>query len=327
MRVLLKLVICLMILSSVTAHANADAMQLLERMGVAAKKLNYDGVFSYQMGNKLQSIRIIHRADEQGEIERLLSLNGVAREVIRTNDLVTCIYPDDRSIKVNRRPLGRGFPSDLLSRLSSATPYYQVALGKQGRVADRIAQELVITPIDKYRYGYRLWVDKESDLLLQSDLIAGDGSVLEKFAFSSVSLGLTISDQALKPQVSGHAMSWSRTEPETSANMAANKGVTKWQVVWLPEGFALVAQQNRLKARNGAAVEQRVYSDGLSSVSIFIEKIRARHSHLHGGSNMGAVNAYGSIIGPHFVTVVGEVPQKTVEKIGASIRFVDRENP
>ncbi|MDH5357144.1 MAG: MucB/RseB C-terminal domain-containing protein [Gammaproteobacteria bacterium] len=326
MRVLLKLFVFLLMWSSVNANADTDAMQLLERVGVAAKKLNYDGVFSYQTGNKLQSIRIIHRADEKGEIERLLSLDGVAREVIRSNDLVTCIYPDDRSIKVNRRPLGRGFPSDLLSRLSSAVPYYQVTLGKQGRVADRIAQELVIAPIDNYRYGYRLWVDKESDLLLQSNLIAGDGSVLEKFAFSSVSLGIPISDQILKPQVSGHAMSWSRTEPETSANMAANKGISKWRVVWLPEGFVLAAQQNRLKASNGAAVEQRVYSDGLSSVSVFIEKIRARHSHLHGGSNMGAVNAYGSIIGAHFVTVVGEVPQKTVEKIGASIRYVAGEN-
>ena len=87
----------------------------------------------------------------------------------------------------------------------------------------------------------------------------------------------------------------------------------------------MVAQQNRLKARNNAKVEQRVYSDGLSSISIFMERIRARHSHLHGGSRMGAVNAFGTIISAHFVTVVGEVPSTTVEKVGASIQYLDGE--
>lgn len=322
MRVLLSA--CLLLIS-INVYADAQAMKLLERMGSAAKELNYDGVFAYQTGNRLQSIRIIHRADEQGEVERLLSLNGMAREVIRTNDLVTCIYPEGKRVQVNRRPLGRGFPSDLLSRLSSATPYYQVQIGKQGRVAGRYAQELTITPVDNYRYGYRLWVDKDSDLLLKSELLADNGEALETFSFSSIELGIVIPDHALEPEMTGQEMTWNRTEPETGANMAASKGVSQWQIVWLPDGFVLVAQQNRLKANNNAAVEQRVYSDGLSSISIFMEKIRARHSHLHGGSKMGAVNAFGTILNAHFVTVVGEIPARTVEKVGNSIGYLDSE--
>lgn len=324
MRSLIQLCLILCLLSlGISAHADTEAMKTLERMGIAAKQLNYDGIFAYQTGRNLQSIRIIHRADEHGETERLISLNGAAREVLRTNDVVTCIYPEGKRININRRPLGRGFPSDLLSRLSSATPYYQVKTGKEGRVADRLARELIITPVDTYRYGYHLWVDKDSDLLLRSDLVADNGNVLETFSFTTVSLGISIPDNLLEPQISGDEMTWDRTEPESGTKMASHKNLSKWRVLWLPDGFALVAQQNRLKANNGASVEQRVYSDGLSSLSIFIEPIRARHSHLHGGSHMGAVNAFGSIISSHFVTVVGEVPAKTVEKIGASIQYVE----
>jgi sigma-E factor negative regulatory protein RseB len=314
----LIIIVCLSFFGT-SVFAETEAMKMLERMGNAAKQLNYEGVFAYQTGKNLQSIRIIHRADEQGEIERLVSLNGSAREVIRTNDLVTCIFPEGKRIHVNRRPLGRGFPSDLLRRLDSATPYYDVVKGKSGRVADRLADELIIKPIDDYRYGFRLWVDKTTDLLLKSELLAENGDVLETFAFSTVDIDILITDEQLQPKIIGKEMTWNRSEPDTGPNMAASKGVSSWQVLWLPEGFSLVAQQSRLKAKNGAAVEQRVYSDGLSSVSIFIEKIKARHSHLHGGSTMGAVNAFGTIVDAHFVTVVGEVPLQTVEKIGASI--------
>lgn len=304
-----------------SVHADQDAMQLLQSMGAAAKNLNYDGVFAYQSGNKLQSIRIIHRSDERDEIERVLSLNGAAREVIRTNDLVTCIYPEGKRVHVNRRPLGRGFPSDLLSRLSSATDYYKVTLGVESRVADRVAQELSITPIDNYRYGYRLWVDKASHLLLKSELLRDNKDVLETFAFSTVTINAEITDEMLRPQITGHEMTWNRSDSQSPNHNTAIRGLSVWKLDWLPEGFVLVAQQSRLKANTGNAVEQRVYSDGLSSISVFIEQIHAAHNHLKGGSNMGAINAFGTILHSHFVTVVGEVPAHTVEKIGNGIRY------
>jgi sigma-E factor negative regulatory protein RseB len=316
----LVLSLCLLV-APCSLYADDGAMQLLESMGIAAKTLNYDGVFAYQSGNKLQSIRIIHRADEHDEIERVISLNGAAREVIRTNDLVTCVYPEGKQVHVNRRPLGRGFPSDLLSRLSSATDYYTVTLGGETRIADRQAQELRITPIDNYRYGYRLWVDQDSHLLLKSELLRDNQDVLETFAFSSVTINADITDEMLRPQISGHEMTWNRSDPQTPTVTSAVKGLSVWKLDWLPEGFVLVAQQSRLKANTGNAVEQRVYSDGLSSLSVFIEQISAAHNHLKGGSNMGAINAFGTILHSHFVTVVGEVPAQTVEKIGDAIRY------
>jgi sigma-E factor negative regulatory protein RseB len=317
----LLLAFSLAVPSLTNAANNDEAITMLERMTEAAKDLTYEGVFAYQSGKNLQSIRIYHRADARGELERLISLNGAAREVIRSNDMVTCINPEVRQVNVSRRPLGRGFPSDLPRRLSSAAPFYEVTMGDMDRIAGRKAQELVIKPNDQYRYGYRLWVDADTDLLLKSELVGNDGDVLETFAFSSLNTDVHIPEHKFEPQMSGEEMTWHRSEPEKPLNTANQSQQSQWRAEWLPEGFAQVAYQTRLRASNGADVEQRVYSDGLSSVSVFIEKIRARHTHLRGGSHVGAINAFGTIMHSHFVTVVGEVPAETVEKIGHNINF------
>jgi sigma-E factor negative regulatory protein RseB len=235
--------------------------------------------------------------------------------------MVTCIFPEGKRINANRRPFGRGFPGSLIRRLDSAADFYQLASGRQKRVAGRIAEELIVKPIDQFRYGYRLWLDQQTHLLLKSELLDPNGRVLETFAFSMVELNAAIDDKDLVPGISGDEMTWNRTEPEAAAEMAKQQTLSQWQFKWLPDGFALVGLQTRLKAKNGASVEHRVYSDGLSSVSVFIEKIRAQHSHLRGGTHMGAVNAFGSIIHSHFVTVVGEVPEQTVAKIGSAISY------
>jgi sigma-E factor negative regulatory protein RseB len=325
MRALLHVSIsCCLLLMSQIAHAD-DEVTLLQRMNVVAKQLNYEGVFSYRAGKTMQSIRIVHRANQQGEIERLVSLNGVAREVIRNNEMMTCIYPEGKRVQPDHRPLGLGFPSDFLNRLDLASAYYHFSLGREERVAGYHTQELKVIPVDNYRYGYHLWVDKDSDLLLQSDLVDDQNEVLETVAFSSVGMGHDIPEALLQAQIQGNEMTWNRAEQVMATKTMANKASSPWQIAWMPKGFSLVAQQNRLKAKNGASIEQHVYSDGLNSISIFIEKIRAQHSHLRGGSKMGTTNAFGTIINTHFVTIVGEVPQRTVEKVGNSIQYVGHE--
>ncbi len=327
MQNLAKIGIALSFFWSLIAQATPDAVELLERMGEAAKNLNYDGVFTYQTGHRVQSIRIIHRATEEGEVERLLSLKGAARELIRTNDSVTCIFPEGKRINIDRRPLGRGFPSDLLSRLSSATPYYTISIGGYGRVADRKARQLQVTPVDEYRYGYDLWMDDKTDLLLESNLLTAKGKVLETFAFSSINLNIDIPESVLKPQINGQQLTWNRKQTEPVIHKqspdsdveAQNQDI--WRVTWLPEGFTLVAEQSR-RAEGGPVVDQRVYSDGLSSVSVFLERRISHDSHLEGASKMGAINAFGMIVDDYFVTTVGQVPQNTVEKIGHSIEFI-----
>ncbi len=305
------------------AQAEQSAMALLERMSIATKQLNYDGIFTYQSGKRIQAIRIIHKWNHNGEVERLLSLNGAARELIRTDDIVTCIFPEGKQVNINRRPLGRGFPSDLLKGLNSASTYYKVTLGKEGRVANRKARQLIVSPVDNFRYGYNLWVDEESALLLQSDLLTEDGMILEQFAFSSITLDLHIPDEQLAPHMTGHQMSWNRIETVNPEDIEEKDST--WDINWLPKGFELVAHQHRRVSNNKQLVEQSVYSDGLTSVSVFVEKSMHKKRHLNGLSTMGAVNAYGRVVNDYFVTVVGQAPRHTIEKIGQSIQVTSHD--
>lgn len=321
---------CLMLfcLPLAAVSSEREAVELLEEMAQAAREVNYQGVFAYHNGRALQSIRIYHRHDDAGEVERLISLNGAAREVIRTEDTVTCINPENKQINVSRRPLGRGFPSDLPRRLRSAMDFYELSLGETQRVADRQTRELRIKPSDQYRYGYRLWVDSETALLLKSELINPAGEVLETFTFSDIETDVYIGDALLAAQTQGNEMVTQRSEPGKKPEaLPENSQASQWRADWLPDGFTLVALQNRLRANNGAYVEQRVYSDGLSSVSVFIETSSVDFHHLQGGSSVGAVNAFGTVKHSHLVTVVGAVPAETVKNVGESIRFSTRLSP
>lgn len=319
------LVVAFMCLPFTSMAADQEkALSLLEKMCTAAKESNYQGVFSYHNGRTLQSIRIIHRSDEDAQSERLISLNGAAREVIRNNDGVTYILPaGTKQNRVKIQQLGRGFPSDFLSNLRSAAAYYDMNLGRRGRIANRHVRELVIDPMDDFRYGYRLWVGEETHLLLQFELVDENGEALETFSFSELQLATEIPESLLKAEMTGievHQTTGEMTKYKGELS-EAKKISSLWHVDWLPEGFKLVAQQVSPNSLRRPAVEHRVYSDGLSTVSVFFEKMRAQHGHLKGGSHMGAVNAFGATRYGYFVTVVGEVPRQTVEQIGASIGY------
>ena len=323
-RLIQLMLVSSLLITSMANYAAESSKQILQRLESVAKNTNYEGVFLYQNGKKLQSIRIIHRANEQGEVERLVSLNGVAREVIRMNEMLTYVYPEGESVQEDRRPLGRGFPVDLLNRLVAAADYYQINYGQEERIAGQHGQKLLMKPIDNYRYGYQLWVDKDHNLLLQADLINEQGDVLESFSFSTIDIDIEIPDQSLKASMQGNEMTWNRDEQKEKRMMAvpADKKGSGWHIKWLPAGFHLIAQKSTFKLDNGAPVEHRVYSDGLSTVSIFFEKIKTLNKHLRGGSNRGSVNVFGLITSTHFITLIGEVPDNTIKKIADSITFM-----
>lgn len=333
-KVMFRSFLLLLLLGFLPLKALADgqerALLLLEKMCTAAKELNYQGVFAYQNGRKLQSIKIIHRNDENGESERLISLSGVAREVIRNNDEVTYILPEGSRKGVQHQPLGRGFPSDFLDNLHSAAAYYDMSLGRRGRIAGRHVKELIINPVDSFRYGYRLWVGEETHLLLQFELVNGQGEALETFAFSELQLDPVITDAQLQPETMGADIQQgsqqygAMTEYKATGEKEIEEIISPWNIKWLPEGFELVVQKSRQNMLKRPAMEHRVYSDGLSAISVFFEKMRAQHGHLKGGSHMGAVNAFGTTMHGHFVTVVGEVPRQTVEQLGESIERTEK---
>lgn len=302
------------------ADAAGEAQGWLVRIHQAPQTLNYEGTFVYQYGGQLETMRIFHRADEGALTERLVSLTGPAREVIRTNDEVRSYLPDQKSIFIeHRRRLGRkGFLAIVPERLTDLEENYAIELGGTARVAGRPVQQLLIRARDDYRYGYKLWADRETGLLLKADLTNNKGKVLEQFMFTQISIGKHIPDSALAPQTPTAGMIWYRDKEVDRAPTAS------WRATQLPKGFKLSSSIVRRLPKTDRVVEHLVYSDSLAAVSVFVEKLDETRAHkmLEGPKRLGALYALGKILDGHHVTVVGEVPAKTIVMIGNSLVLV-----
>lgn len=296
----------------------ADLHGLLVRMNHAAQNLDYEGTFIYQRGDQLESLRIFHKVTSDGTQERLVSLNGAPREIIRTQREVRCYLPDENAVMVeHRRADGRSFPSLLPESLASLKNHYRLRVGKDGRVAGRKAKSVFIKPRDGYRYGYLLWADESTGLLLKASLLDENAAVVEQYMFSQISIGQPIPDSDLQPQNLGKGYVW-RSAAQPSPGSTTGE---RWRAERLPAGFALTARVTRQLPGQQQPVEHLVYSDGLAVVSVFIETAEssARATALSGLSQMGSVHAYGKIHDGYQITVVGEAPAATVDMIGESV--------
>ena len=302
------------------AIASDEAYEWLEKMNQAARSLTYQGSFIYQHGSRMESMRILHRVQGGMVRERVVSLNGAVREVIRSGDEIRCYLPDENSVVVERRKAdSRSFPSLLPQSVKELGANYQVVLGVAQRIAGRSAQEVSVMPRDDYRYGYQLWVDRKTGLLLKASLLDADGRAIEQFMFTHVEIGGSIPEAELEPHNHGKDYVWHREEREVAQPAT---GDAEWTVRELPPGFSLSMRSIRRAPARPVAVEHLVYSDGLAVVSVFIEKQDEDSKPAAAASEstrMGAVHARGRIVGMHHVTVVGEVPEITVDLISNSV--------
>lgn len=294
----------------------ADPQALLMRMQQAAGRLDYDGTFVFQRGDQLESLRVVHKASGGVLRERLVSLNGAPREIIRTGSEVRCYLPDENAALIeHRRADNRNFPALLPDSLSVLKKNYRVGNGASGRVAGRSAQSVTITPRDAYRYGYHLWADKATGLLLKAGLIDAQGKVIEQYMFTQVSIGKAIPESELAPQHLSKGVAAPRRAEESPVTSSS-----RWMAAQLPAGYTLERRMQRKLSARQQPVEHLVYSDGLAVVSVFIEPVDdAVRGALSGPTHMGAVHAFGKVTDGHQITVLGEAPAMTVDMIGASV--------
>lgn len=305
-----------------TAVVLADVVGVeawLQKMHRSAHMSNYTGKFIYQQGSQLSLMRIIHAVTKDGERERLISLDDVGREIIRTKDSVICILPDRKSVVVEKGRPKQKFPPAFPMKIAVLKNYYHFTLDGKERVAGRMTQRIVISPKDKFRYGHSLWVDRETGLLLKTHLFDEAGNLLEQFMFIEINFMDSIPESMLKPRSTGETYTWLEAKkPDSDINSAHEDEV--WVVRKLPVGFSDDMKRHH-NMPNQKTVRQLVFTDGLASVSIFIEKHQASMPNLVGRSSMGAVNAFGKLIKAYHVTAVGEVPQATVQMISESVSY------
>ena len=294
-----------------------SARQWLDSMSGALQTLNYDGTFVYLHDNRLEAMRIVHQASPGGEKERLIALTGSAREVLRDEKVVTCIMPDNKSVMVGQSRPRQPFP-DVPEDLDSLSPYYQLRDAGEDRIAGRMTRVIDITPRDKFRYGYRFWIDTTNFMLLKFELKDVGGTAIEQFMFTGLTVGDRISPATLEPSLTGEGYNWFRQE-SGSEDPAVNPVQSAWTVTLLPAGFKMTDSQRRRVRQGGEHAEHMVFTDGLATVSVYVEKVMANETGFTGLSNMGAMNAFGSVLGDYQVTVVGEVPEATVQSVARSV--------
>ena len=289
-------------------HPQEEALVWLEKMSHATRTINYDGTFVYRIGDALQTMRVLHRVDDDGEKERLVSLTGLTREVLRENSEVTCLLPDERAVRVGKRPpraLNRGLDFN-----ANFANNYHLSMAPGGIVAGRSSKLVILQPRDDFRYGYRIALDEESALLLKLELLGSRGVPREQIVYTSLRVNVEIPDELLQPAISSEGY-----ELIADTTSVAEAGASVWYVTWLPDGFELY-ERSAMADAGHAHFEHQVYSDGLASFSVFIEQMGEIGKPLRGVSTMGAVSAFGRVVDAHQVTVVGEVPVRTVERVG-----------
>lgn len=308
-----------------TALAGDNGGHWLMKINDAARQLNYTGTFVYVQGNRVESMRVTHRAHGGSMRQRIYSLNGAAREVIRDDKQVWCYIPDKKvGVHEYRQVSKQGFPNLLPEALDHLVKYYNVYMGANGRIADRQAQQIMVVPKDEFRYGYDLWADKKTGLLLKAALLDQGKHPIEQYLFTNVEIGGDITESELEPVTPKDDLVWygdaQTGDSGPSASQTQDIAVGSWVIGRVPAGFELTRTIRRLSPMRASVVEHYVYSDGLASVSVFVEAIEKGSSiRINGVNKMGAVHAFGREMNGHQITVVGEVPSQTVDLIGMSV--------
>lgn len=298
---------------------------LIESMSRALRTLNYEGTFVHAQGTNLSTMQILHASNAKGEFERLTALDGEAREVIRNNSLVTCIWPGSQSVVVSKSK-----PRDLLPRVDASlasNQRYEFTNGKPDRVAGRATYVVNVVPRDQYRYGYRFWIDADNSMLLRSMLLEGPKLPVEQVIFTRISYPDNIDIARFDILGTGERsdiVSWLEPKKaQASSGLETQKSEQSDRVSFtsLPAGYRKVSESYSSMPMKDGPVSHVMLSDGMASVSVYVEYI-ARNKHgdaTLGLSRMGAMNAFGVSTDTALITAVGEVPGATVRAIASAV--------
>jgi len=304
------------VLALVASSASAsDALAWLTRASQAARQLNYVGTIVYQIGPRVETSRITHMNDEGREFAKVVNLDGPAREVVRTQGEVRCYYPDAKLVRVEPGTFRNVFPSLSAEQQQSLARYYDFRVVGDDRVGGRPVQVVVFEPKDGLRYGHRFWSDGATGLLLKARVLNERGEAVEQFAFSDLTMNARIDHAMVEPSWPVVPRDWQVLENVSGDVVPEDTG---WIVARVPPGFEKIMEGWRKLRGRRERVAHIVFSDGLVSVSVFVEPLVAASAPA-GFLQKGGLNVYSVKQDDHLITVMGETPGATVRQIAHSI--------
>jgi sigma-E factor negative regulatory protein RseB len=304
----------------VVGGANQEAEHWLNKMTVAVDSLNYEGTMILIHDNHVETMHVLHGSDPRGAKERLVSLTGEAREVIRNPDVLTCIWPGSHYVMVARGRTRTGIPTRLLGEVDRLSEHYDLVVSGTDRIAGLACKMIEINPKDNFRYGYRLCIDEQSGILLKSVMLDPESHPIEHVMFTDLRLLDHIPDTQFETHVADEGYTWHTVAAQDQNSMRHPD--LAWKIARMPPGFQISENVKRQIAANPQPVQHIILSDGLASVSVFIDNAEiGNEAFFTGLTGRGSMHAYSRNVNNHHVTVVGEVPEITVELIAQSIVY------
>jgi sigma-E factor negative regulatory protein RseB len=290
----------------------AGVNEWLVRIHEASNKQSYAGVFVVSVEGRMSSARIWHACDGAQQVERVEALSGTPRSTFRRNEQVLTFFPESRVVLSETRESLGLFPNLLQSNPASIGHFYDVKPIGVDRVAGFVADVVQLRPQDNFRFGYRVWTEKKTGLVLKLQTLNVQGRVLEQSAFSELQLEMPVSVAKLS-QMMDNTQGYRVETPELIKTSPEAQG---WVLRTEVPGFKSMNCYKRLiavgpEARHDSTV-QWVFSDGLASVSLFIEAFDPRR-HLQAELQaLGSTYALTRRLNQWWVTAVGEVPPQTL---------------
>jgi sigma-E factor negative regulatory protein RseB len=288
----------------------------LVRMHEGSRKRTYVGTFVVSSSNSMSSSRIWHACDGQQQMERVEALTGAPRSTIRRNDEIITFHVDSKVALSEKREFSGVFPGLLKSNQAGLAQLYSARQLGVDRVAGIEADVVLLQPKDKLRFGYRVWSERKGGLVIKLQTLDTDGRVLEQAAYSELQLDAPVSMSKLT-QMMGNLDGYRLVKSDLQKTTALAEG---WQLKSLLPGYKPMNCYKRMVAKadgaNTDSAMQWTFSDGLASVSVFVEAFdRARHIQ-EGQAATGAthsitrrfVDRQTEQAGDWWLTVVGEVP-------------------
>lgn len=314
MRIPLSLLSWLLVsLTLVAHHARAsDVLDILQKANEAASRLNYTGTYYYHHGEHTEVLRVSHRVDRRGELHKIEVLDGPHREFLRINDEVYCHMADGKTIRIDKNAVQRFFPAVVPDDRVNLARYYIPKLGGIDKVAGRECQVIILEPRDQFRYTHMLWLDRQTMLPLKTRTVDNRGAPVSMFVFSEIEIGK-------KPEraVFDVRMAGKRVQAASLASSPQDAG--GWGIS-PPPGYVSVLEAMRPMPGKKSPVLHRVYSDGMSNLSVFIEPLVEGDNSLEGLSTENAINIYSRRVAGHKVTAIGEVPAAALLETANSVQ-------
>ena len=297
------------------AAPGIDPIAWLQRAAEAARSASYGGTFAHSNGDRTSTVRITHVSVNGEEHERIEPLDGPPLEIVRKNDEMFCYFPDAKTVRLDRRVTPRFFPAILSPAPAAVAASYDVKLGKTERVLGYDCQWIRLEPKDNLRYAQRLCSEINSGLVIRAKTFNDRDQMIELYTFTDLKLGREVARSDVRSIFEARVKRWITDSQPREETRSVDTG---WAVTNPPAGFQKVTELRRTLPGRAQPVAQIIYSDGLASLSVFIEpNVPPRVA--DASSEDGTTTFFVHPMGEHLVSVLGEVPLATAQQVGRSV--------